>query len=79
MATETTSKSLRQYSSNIFGEHEIKELQKKKSLIGHWTHWTHWTHTAESANIKVQTYLTDEITLRVAQTVNTEQLQRAIP
>jgi hypothetical protein len=30
----------------------------------------------ESANVKVQTYFTGEITLRVAQIVNTEQLKK---
>ena len=31
--TGTISKSLRQYLSNIPGKHEIKELQKKKTVI----------------------------------------------
>jgi hypothetical protein len=31
-------------------------------------------HTAESADVKVQTYITGEVTLHVAQIVNTEQL-----
>jgi hypothetical protein len=35
------------------------------------------THTADSA--KYKTYLTCEITLRVAQTVNTKQLQHYVP
>jgi hypothetical protein len=47
-ATGTISKSLRQYLSNIPGKHEIKELPKKNSNIGH------CTHTAERANVKVQ-------------------------
>jgi len=32
-AAVTLSKSLRQYLSNIFGEHEIKELQKAAVLV----------------------------------------------
>jgi hypothetical protein len=46
--TGTISKSLRQYLNNIPGKHEIKELQKIKSLTGH------CTHTAESANVRVR-------------------------
>jgi hypothetical protein len=37
-------------------------------------HVGHCTRTMEIANVKIQTYLTCEITLRVAQIVNTEQL-----
>jgi hypothetical protein len=70
--TGTNSKSLAQYLSNIPGKHEIKELQKN-SHIGHCTHIT------ESANVKYKTYFTDEITLHVAQIVNTEHLQHYIP
>jgi len=44
----TTSKSLRQYLSNIPEEHEIKELPPKKSHIGH------CTHTVDSGNVKIQ-------------------------
>ena len=33
-ATRTISKSLKQYLSNMLGQHEIKELQKKKTTIG---------------------------------------------
>ena len=33
-ATGTISKSLRQYLSNIPGEHEIKELQTKTAILG---------------------------------------------
>ena len=49
--------------------------KKKTSRIGH------CTHTAESrpVNVKYTTYYTGEITLHVAQTVNTEQLQYYIP
>jgi len=43
-----------------------KNLQKK-------SHIEHCTHTTESANLTVQTYFRGEITLHVAQTVNTEQ------
>jgi uncharacterized protein YycO len=46
-ATGTISKSLRQYLSNIPREHEIKEQQKKKPVLG-------TAHTAESANVKVR-------------------------
>ena len=42
------SKSPRKYLSNIPGKHEIKELQKKISRIGH------CTHTTESAIVEVQ-------------------------
>ena len=45
-ATGTSSKSLRQYLSNIGGKHEITELKK--------SHIEHCTHTAKRANIKVQ-------------------------
>ena len=38
-------------------------------------HIAHCTNATESANVKVQTYFTDEIALHVAQIVNTEQLQ----
>jgi hypothetical protein len=44
--TETTSKSLRQYLSNIPGKHEIKELQKT-AILG-------TAHNVECANVKVQ-------------------------
>ena len=47
-ATGTTSKSLRQYLSNITGKDAIKELPTKKGHTGH------CTHTAESADVKVQ-------------------------
>ena len=42
-------------------------------------HTGHCTHRTESANVKYTTYFTGEITLHVAQTVNTEQLQYYIP
>jgi hypothetical protein len=47
-STGTLSKSLEQYLSNIPGEHEIKDLEKKKSRTGH------CTQTADSADVKVQ-------------------------
>jgi len=47
-ATGTISHSLRQYLGNIPGKHEIKEIKKKTSHIGH------CTHIAGSANVKVQ-------------------------
>jgi len=70
-ANGTLSKSLKQYLSNIPGEHEIKQMQKKGRIV-------HCTHTAESADVKYKTYFTGEITLHVAQTVNTEPLQHYI-
>ena len=42
------------------------------------SHIWHSTHTTESANIKVQNIFQGEITLHVALTVNTEQLQYCI-
>jgi hypothetical protein len=47
-ATGTISKSLTQYLSNMPGKHEIKEIRKKTSHIGH------CTYTTESANVNVQ-------------------------
>ena len=47
-ATGTISKSLGQNLSNIPEKHEIKELQKKNSHIGH------CTHTTESVKVNVQ-------------------------
>jgi hypothetical protein len=71
-ATGTNSESLRQYLSNISGNQEIKELQTA-AILG-------------TANIlrevlmyKYTTYFTCEITLHVAQTVSTEQLQHYVP
>jgi hypothetical protein len=46
-ATETISKSLRQYLSNKPGKQKIKEL-KKESRIGH------CTHTMEKTNLKLE-------------------------
>jgi len=48
-ATGTISKSFRQYLSDVPGEHEIKELPKKNSHIGH------CKCTAEINNIRVRT------------------------
>ena len=45
----------------------------KKSHIGH------CTHTTECANIRYNTYFTGEITLHVAQIVNTQQGGHYIP
>jgi hypothetical protein len=45
-STGTISKSFRKYVSNIPGNHEVKELQKR--------HIRHCTHTAESANVEIQ-------------------------
>jgi hypothetical protein len=48
-ATETISKSFRQYLCNREGNHEVKALQKTATLgTGH------WAHTAESAGVKVR-------------------------
>ena len=71
-ATGTISQSLRQYLSNRPGKQEIK-LTTENSHIGH------CTHTLESADVKVQNVFHWAITLHVAQTVNTEQLQHYIP
>jgi uncharacterized protein YycO len=48
-ATGTLSKSIKQYPSNIPGEQEIKELQKKKKK----GRTGHRTHSAGSADVKV--------------------------
>jgi len=47
-ATGIISKSFRKYVSNIPGNHEVKELQKTDSHIGH------CPHTSESANVEIQ-------------------------
>jgi len=71
-ATGTISKSLRQYPSNIPGKHEIKELQTAAILgIAYLLR--------KVLMLKHKTCLTCEITLHVAQIVNTEQLQHYIP
>jgi len=68
-ATGTIWKSLRQYLSNIPGKHEIKGLQV---ILG-------TTHILRKVLMwKCETYFTGEITLHVAQIVNTEQLQLCI-
>jgi len=63
-ATRTFSKSIRKYLSNITGKHEIKEQK--------YSHTGHCTRTAERANVKYKTYFSGEVTLHVAQVVNTE-------
>jgi len=71
-ATGTVSKSLRQYLSNVSVKHEIKELHKT-TILG-------TAHKLrEVLREKYRTYCTGEITLHVAQTVNTEQLQHCLP
>jgi hypothetical protein len=69
--TGTMSKSLRQYLSNILGRHEMKELKKQPYVALH-------TVLRKGLMQKYKTYLTCEMTVHVAQTVNTEQLQRCI-
>jgi len=70
--TRTISKSLRQYLSNIRGKHEIKEI-KRIAILG--------TENIPRTVLllKYKTYFTGEITLHVAQIVNTEQLQHCVP
>jgi hypothetical protein len=70
-ATGTLSKSLRQYLSNIPGKHDIKELQKTAILAT--------AHVLGKILMRKCENLTWEITLHVAQTVNTEQLQHCVP
>jgi len=61
-----------QYLSNIRGKHEIKKLQKA-AILG-------TAHILRKVLIsKYKTYFTCEITLHVAEIVNTEQLQHYIP
>jgi hypothetical protein len=69
----TISKSLRQYLSNIPGEHEIKELHKKKTALCGTAHILR-----KVLMYKNKTYFRGDITLHVAQIVNTEQLQHYI-
>jgi hypothetical protein len=58
--TETISKSLRQYLSNIPGKHKIKELQKT-AILGN-------SHILRKVLMgKCKTYFTGKITLHVAQ------------
>ena len=71
-ATGTISKSFRKYVSNIPGNHEVEELQKA-AILG-------TAHILRKVLIsKYKTYFTCEITLHVAEIVNTEQLQHYIP
>jgi hypothetical protein len=91
-ANGAISKSLKHYLSNIQGKHEIK-LQKY-SHIGHCTQTAgsadvkvqnifhgrnNITCSADCKYRTAATLYTVEITLHVAQTVNTEQLQHCIP
>jgi len=70
-ATGTISKSLGQYLSNIPGKHVIKELQRTAILCT--------AHILRQVLMqKYKTYCMGEITLHVAQTVNTGQLQQYI-
>jgi hypothetical protein len=71
-ATGTISKSLRHYMSNIPGKQEIEELQKV-AIFGA----AH--RLREVTGVKYKTHFTGEIALRVAQIVNTEQLQYCMP
>jgi hypothetical protein len=70
--TRTISQSLRQYLSNIHGKQEIKEI-KRIAVLG--------TENIPRTVLllKYKTYFTGEITVHVAQIVNTEQLQHYIP
>ena len=70
-ATGTTSKSLRQYLSNISGKRKIKEIKKQP----YWALHTYYGST----NVKVQNNFTGEITLHVAQIVTTEEVQHYMP
>ena len=70
-ATGTISESLRQYLSNVPGKGDVKEMQKTAILgAAH--------KLREVLMLKCRTNFTVEITLRVAQTVNIEQLQHHI-
>jgi len=72
--TGTTSKSLKQYLSNIPGKNKIKNWKKREREreTGGGDHIGHSTLTAESANVKYKTYFPGKITLHVAEMVNTE-------
>jgi hypothetical protein len=67
----TISKSLRPYLSSVPGTHEIRELQHTATLGT-----AHTMYVADSANVQSGQ---EDITLHVAQTVNTEQLQHYEP
>jgi len=70
--TETISKSLRRYMSDIPGRNEIKELQKS-AVVG-------TAHILQKVLMqKYKTNFMGEITLHVAQIVHTELLQHYIP
>jgi hypothetical protein len=67
----TISKSLKQYLSNLPRKHEIKEPQKTAILVT--------AHKLRKVlTLQYKTHFTGEITLHVAQTANTEQLQQYI-
>jgi hypothetical protein len=70
-STGTISKSFRQYLSNISGKDKIEELQKT-AIFGN------AQILREGLMERYRQYLTWEITLHVAQTVTTEQLQHYI-
>ena len=71
-ATGTISESLRQYLSDGPGKHGIKELQTT-AILG-------TAHKLQEVLMyRYKTYCRGEITLHVAQIVNTEQLQHCIP
>jgi hypothetical protein len=70
-ATGTVSKAPKQYLSNIAGKIGIEELQKAAILdTAH--------KMREVMMYRCKTYCRGEITLRVTQTVNTEQLQHCV-
>ena len=71
-ATRIIWKSFRQYLSNMAGRKEIKELQIEPTLGT--------AHTVRKVLMsKYNTYFTGEITLHVAQIVNTELLLIYVP
>jgi hypothetical protein len=72
--TGNMSKSLRQYTSNVYLESR-KRRHSRKQPISNCTH----THTLLEIQIKNTKYLTSEITLYVAYIVNREELQLYIP
>ena len=75
-ATGSISKSHRQYLSNILGKHEVKDLQKTVIMCA--------AHTVSrvlmySTSAEHSSWAKGEITLHVAQIVNTEQLRDYVP
>ena len=70
--TRTNSKTLRQYLRNEPKKHKVLKLQKAAILCT--------AHILREVLMeKYRTYCTGELTLHVAQIVNTEQLQHCIP